>query len=153
MGMPTFNVLLHSPPWTRYRWNKKISTADTFIPSHKNFCIAWTKRSLIFPPGLFYHFSLTHPTLSLNRLVFRPKERQDVIVWPFHFSKNKYFLFILKKKKERKVSAPLPDILRGRQRSVHWHFDHARKREASPIISSAGLYGAIDLHPLCISAI
>lgn len=72
-----------------------------------------------------------------------------------HCSENKCFLFsfFFLKIKERKVSVPLPGILRGRQRSVHWHFDHARKREASPIISSAALYGAIDLHPLCISAI
>lgn len=104
--------------------------------------------------------SLTHPTSSLHRLVFRPRpgsvQWRDVIGWsslPFIFLKiNAFFRFLLKKKKEkkRKVSVALPGILRGRPRSVHWHFDHARKREASQL-SALPVFMELLTSILCVS--
>lgn len=96
-----------------------------------------------------------------HRLLFVPREKsvQRLDVIGLHslafipLKKIKCFrsLFSLQKNEENLLV--LPGVLRGRRLSVRWHFDHARKREASPITSSAGLYGAIDLHPPCISAI
>lgn len=134
--------------------------AETFLLSHgENWeLLSPTAHSFSLMASLTIS-PLTLPTSSLHRLVFRPRpgsvQWRDVIGWsslPFISLKiNTFFPFSLrKKKKERKVSVALPGILWGRQRSVHWHFDHARKREASQL-SALPVFMELLTSILCVS--